>query len=216
MVQLRRHVKEAMLTGRRQRAGKCIVPLSTALLWRVRAKRAADGSTTQHRMAVGSGGVGATCKHDKTRDAHIVTGASTRCTFDSSTNISRAFSHSVFTSRSASGSQRLSCSIHPSRSDMSARPFSRSAVLVTGRRVPWQEQSQVVCCTQRRVLRPRTRAKTSEACSACSARPVLDKCPAFCMAAYPQAALRTDVPPTSHELGIGSTILAHSILAEPF
>lgn len=39
----------------------------------------------------------------------MVTGASTRCTFASSTNSSTAFSHSSFTSASRSGSQRLSC-----------------------------------------------------------------------------------------------------------
>lgn len=47
-----------------------------------------------------------------------VTGASTRCTLDSSTRISTAFSHSVLTCCSASGSQRFSCSIHWSRSDI--------------------------------------------------------------------------------------------------
>lgn len=49
---------------------------------------------------------------------HIVTGASTRCTLDSSTSISIAFSQSDLTSDSLSGSQFFSCSIHLSSSDM--------------------------------------------------------------------------------------------------
>ena len=43
---------------------------------------------------------------------HMVTGASTLCTLLSSTNTSKAFSQSTFTSFSASGSHFFSCSIH--------------------------------------------------------------------------------------------------------
>ena len=50
-----------------------------------------------------------------------VTGESTRCTFDSSTRISRAFEHNAFTSDSFMISQRLSCSIWRSKSLISVR-----------------------------------------------------------------------------------------------
>ena len=47
--------------------------------------------------------------------SHIVTGASTLCTFDSSTSISVAFWHSSFTSASVKHWHRLSASIAESR-----------------------------------------------------------------------------------------------------
>jgi hypothetical protein len=46
-----------------------------------------------------------------------VTGASTRCTLDSSTKISRAFAHKAFTSDSFRNSQRFSWSICRSKSE---------------------------------------------------------------------------------------------------
>ena len=52
----------------------------------------------------------------------MVTGASTRCTFDSSTRISRALAHSALTSLSLSVSQRFSCAICRSRSLVLPRP----------------------------------------------------------------------------------------------
>lgn len=57
-----------------------------------------------------------------------VTGASTRCTFDSSNKISLAFEHKLFTSLSVIISQRLNCSICLSRSEF-VQPVTTGSVV---------------------------------------------------------------------------------------